>query len=117
MLKVWMSHGDKVTAARRASPSWPPPTAFRSPPWPTKNALLRRAVPPGSDPHRAGPGAAAPLRAGSAAARPCGHADNIIDDQIAKRPRAGGRDEVILGLSGGVDSSVAARCTRPSATS
>ncbi|MCK7592988.1 glutamine-hydrolyzing GMP synthase [Pseudomarimonas salicorniae] len=35
-------------------------------------------------------------------------ADNIIDDQIARVRDTVGRDEVILGLSGGVDSSVVA---------
>jgi GMP synthase (glutamine-hydrolysing) len=33
---------------------------------------------------------------------------NIIDDAIAARARAGGQGKVLLGLSGGVDSSVVA---------
>jgi hypothetical protein len=37
-LNVWMSHGDHVSVAPPASPSPPPPTAFRWPPWPTKKS-------------------------------------------------------------------------------
>jgi GMP synthase (glutamine-hydrolysing) len=76
----------------------------RSPP------LLRRAVPPGSDPHPAGQGASwSTLRARHLRLRACGPPATIIDDAIAKIRRSGGQaTKVILGLSGGVDSSVVA---------
>ena len=38
MLKVWMSHGDKVTAMRLASSSWPRTKLARSRAWPTRHA-------------------------------------------------------------------------------
>jgi GMP synthase (glutamine-hydrolysing) len=108
MLKVWMSHGDKVTEL---------PPGFKlmaSTQLPDRRhgrrgaPLLRRAVPPRSHAHRAGQGAARALRARHLRrparlgdARPHRRGGGAIREQV-------GDEEVILGLSGGVDSSVAA---------
>ena len=57
-------------------------------------ALVRRAVPPGSDPHQAGRGACcAASWSTSAAAKPCGPPANIIEDQIARVRAQVGDDE------------------------
>jgi GMP synthase (glutamine-hydrolysing) len=108
-LDVWMSHGDRVTAlpegfratARTASVAivamadearrWygvqfhPEVTHTTS-----GEAILRRFV------------------LDLCACAPLWTAANIIDDQIARVRRQVGNDEVLLGLSGGVDSSVVA---------
>ena len=110
MLKVWMSHGDKVTrAAGRASRCWRRRRAARSPasadeargyygvqfhPEVTHTvqgrALLNRFV------------------LDIAGARPDWVMGNYIDEAVARIREQVGSEEVLLGLSGGVDSSVAA---------
>ena len=105
-----MSHGDRVTAAPpgftvTARTDRSPIAAMAD----EDAALVRRAVPPGSDPHhvRARRCCAASWST-SAAAQRCGPPANIIEDQIARVRAQVGDDEVLLGLSGGVDSSVVA---------
>ena len=63
LLDVWMSHGDKVTAIPSdfvtiASTDTCPFAIKR------RKTLLRRAVPPGSDPHPSGPAHAGAFRTG-----------------------------------------------------
>ena len=81
----------------------------RSPPWPTSRG--------GSTPCSSTPKSRTRCRASacssascarSAAARPLWSAGNIIDDAIARVRAQVGKDKVLLGLSGGVDSSVVA---------
>lgn len=106
---VWMSHGDHVTQAPddfviTACTDGVPIAAFKhqSKPWhgvqfhpevthtPSGTELLRRFV------------------VGLCGCQTLWTAEHIIDDQIARVRAQVGDDEVILGLSGGVDSSVVA---------
>ena len=109
MLKVWMSHGDKVTelppgfALMASTPSCPIAGmadegrgyyAVQFHPEVTHTVkgreLLERFV------------------LGICGARPDWVMGNYIDEAVARITQARSKDEVILGLSGGVDSSVAA---------
>ena len=110
MLKVWMSHGDKVLEmppgfALMAST----PNRARSPQWPT-----RRAVSTACNGTRKSRTPCRAARCSNASCcRLCGaRADwemgHYIDEAVAKIREQVGSEQVILGLSGGVDSSVAA---------
>ena len=108
-LDVWMSHGDKVTgdAGRLPHPGQHPELpdrrhGRRCP------RLLRRAIPPGSHPHQAGPAHSLALRPRHLRLRRAVDPSNIVDDAIATVRAQVGSSKVLLGLSGGVDSSVVA---------
>jgi hypothetical protein len=73
-----------------------------------EDAVLRRAVPPEVTHTRQGRASSSASATRSAAAATCGRRRNIIDDAIAQVREQVGDDEVLLGLSGGVDSSVVA---------
>ncbi len=109
MLDVWMSHGDKVAAL---------PPGFRLIGFdrvvPDRGdgrrgaRLLRAAVPPRGHAHPAGRRDPRPLRARDLRLRRgLEHADYVAEAVARVREQVGDED-VILGLSGGVDSSVAA---------
>jgi len=66
----------------------------------------------GSDPHVAGQGHTGPLRARDVRLRTGMEHAQLHLRSGRKDPRASGHDEVILNLSGGVDSSVPAALTR-----
>jgi GMP synthase (glutamine-hydrolysing) len=103
MLKVWMSHGDKVT---ELPPGFKLMASTASCPI-AGMADEARATPCSSTrshAHRAGRGAAAALRAGHLRRAPTGSWATTSRGG-RQDPRAGGRRGVILGLSGGVDSS------------
>ena len=109
MLNVWMSHGDKVTELPpgfklMASTDSCPIAGMADEDAP----FLRRAVPSRSHAHAAGPAILDRFVLEICGARP----DWVMRDHIAEAVEAirkqVGDEEVILGLSGGVDSSVAA---------
>ena len=106
-----MSHGDHVT---KAPPGFDRHRAHRPHPDRRHGATKRKRwygvqFHPGSHAHQAGRRrCCAASSSTSAAARRCGPPRNIIDDQIARVRAQVGTDEVMLGLSGGVDSSVVA---------
>ena len=109
-LPVWMSHGDCVTEAPAgftvtAESAGAPVAAF-------EDLAGRRAgvqFHPEVGAHRARPGDArrASSTTSPASSRP-GRPSNIIDEQVAAIRAQVGDKEVICGLSGGVDSAVAA---------
>ena len=107
--QVWMSHGDAVT---------PPPPGLHRDRVDGGRAgrgvrgrrarAGRRAVPPRGAAHRARPGDPAALPVRHRRRRPSWTEANIIDEQVAAiRAQVGGK-RVMCGLSGGVDSAVAA---------
>jgi GMP synthase (glutamine-hydrolysing) len=109
MLKVWMSHGDKVTELPpgfklMASTDSCPIAGMADEAAP----LLRRAVPPRSHAHRARARPAGALRARHLRRPPDWVMRDHIAEAVEKIREQVGDEEVILGLSGGVDSSVAA---------
>jgi GMP synthase (glutamine-hydrolysing) len=109
ILKVWMSHGDKVTELPpgfklMASTDSCPIAGMADEAAP----LLRRAVPPRSDAHRARRRHPAQVRARRLRLRPDWVMGDYIEEAVARIREQVGDEEVILGLSGGVDSSVAA---------
>ena len=72
-------------------------------------AILRPAIPSGSHAYLAGRRDPAPLRARDRRLRArAGRPGNIIEDSVARIRAQVGTDKVLLGLSGGVDSSVLA---------
>ena len=95
-LDVWMSHGDKVTGLPPGfnviaeTPSCPI-AAMADEPRP-----LRRAVPPGSDPHQARHRNDPPLRA-ARGRQPSVTMPNYIDEAVKKIREQVGDEEVILG--------------------
>ena len=107
--QCWMSHRDSITV---------PPAGFDVLASTQRRAgrrdggprarLLRHPVPPRGRPHAQGHGhpPCVPLRG----LRLCSgvHAESIIDESIRKIREQVGESKAILGLSGGVDSSVAA---------
>jgi GMP synthase (glutamine-hydrolysing) len=102
-----MSHGDRVTAAAGfnvIARTDRMPVAR----WPTRPALVRRAVPSRSHPHQQGEAMLRRFVVDICGCATLWTAANIIEDQIARVREQVGSDEVILGLSGGVDSSVVA---------
>ncbi len=108
MLKVWMSHGDKVTEFPPGFKLMASPRAVRLPAWPTSNAV--------SMPSSSIPRSRTRCRAGrfwsasywtSAPSPRTGSCATTWRKQSKIRAQVG-NEEVILGLSGGVDSSVAA---------
>jgi GMP synthase (glutamine-hydrolysing) len=108
MLKVWMSHGDKVTELPpgfkvMASTQLPHRRHGRR-----KPPLLRRAVPPRSHAHRARQGLLERFVLGICGTRADWIMGDYIEEAVQKIREQVGDEEVILGLSGGVDSSVAA---------
>ena len=110
MLKVWMSHGDKVTALppgfklMASTPSCPIAGMADE-----ARGYYARAVPSRGHAHAAGPRAARTASCSTSPARkPDWVMGNYIDEAVARIREQVGDEEVILGLSGGVDSSVAA---------
>ena len=108
MLKVWMSHGDKVNGVATASSSWLPPRVARSRAWPMKNGLYGVQFHPEVTHTR--PGEAMLTRF---VIEICGctldwNMPDYVQESVDRIRAEVGDDEVILGLSGGVDSSVAA---------
>ena len=109
VLKVWMSHGDKVAEMPPDSSSWPPPKRARLRAWPTKSARFY-----GVQFH---PEVTHTLQGKALLQRfvydICGCAGDwnmpdYVAESVARIRTQVGDDEVVLGLSGGVDSSVAA---------
>ena len=110
MLKVWMSHGDKVTALppgfklMASTPSCPIAGMADE-----ARGYYARAVPPRGHAHAAGPRHARTASCStSAGAKPDWVMGDYIAEAVARIREQVGDEEVILGLSGGVDSSVAA---------
>ena len=110
LLDVWMSHGDRVVEL-------PPGFKVRSPPrptcrsraWPTRYAgSTRCSSTPRSRTRRQGARIYERFLHGSAAAIRSWNAGNIIEDAVARVREQVGGGKVLLGLSGGVDSSVVA---------
>ena len=110
VLDVWMSHGDRVddAAARLQADGVSSADAPLAAMADEIAPLLRRAVPSRSHAHAAGQGAARALRARDLRLRAAGAIGNIIEDAIARVRAQVGKGKVLLGLSGGVDSSVVA---------
>jgi GMP synthase (glutamine-hydrolysing) len=109
MLKVWMSHGDKVTelppgfALMASTPSCPIAGMADE-----RAATTRCSSIPRSPTPSRGASCSSASSSRSAAAKPDWVMGNYIDEAVARIRDQVGDDEVILGLSGGVDSSVAA---------
>jgi GMP synthase (glutamine-hydrolysing) len=70
--------------------------------------LLRRAVPPRSHAHHQGQARSMPASCTTSAAAGDWNMPDYVEEAIEKVREQVGKEEVILGLSGGVDSSVAA---------
>jgi GMP synthase (glutamine-hydrolysing) len=106
--EVWMSHGDRVTALARDSRCSAPPPAR-----PARSSAIRRAT---STPSSSTPRSTTPRTARASCAnftRIAGFTGDWTmaayrDEAIAKIRAQVGTERVICGLSGGVDSSVAA---------
>src|SRR5687768_3307505 len=108
-LDVWMSHGDRVTAL---------PPGFRATARTQSVAIVAMAdearrwygvqFHPEVTHTRSGEAMLRRFVLDICACEPLWTAANIIDDQIARVRQQVGNDEVLLGLSGGVDSSVVA---------
>jgi GMP synthase (glutamine-hydrolysing) len=108
-LDVWMSHGDRVTAL---------PPGFRTTARTQSVAIVAMAdearrwygvqFHPEVTHTRSGEAMLRRFVLDICGCRPLWTAANIIDDQIARVREQVGNDEVLLGLSGGVDSSVVA---------
>ena len=109
MLKVWMSHGDKVTsmppgfALMASTPSCPIAGIADD-----DTPLLRGAVPSRGDAHLQGRAILERFVLDLCGARPDWVMRDYVEEAVASVRAQVGADEVILGLSGGVDSSVAA---------
>ena len=106
---VWMSHRDSVVAAppgARVTASSPttPIAAFEDP----DARPLRRAVPPGGRPHAAGQQMLENFLYDVAGAPPAWTPAAVIEEQVERIRAQVGSERVICGLSGGVDSAVAA---------
>ena len=107
---VWMSHGDAVSAgARRASPS---PPARRTPRSPRSRTSTGGWPACSTTPRWCTPSSARRCCAGScydvAGIAPDWNPQSILDEQVAAIRAVVGAEKVICGLSGGVDSAVAA---------
>jgi GMP synthase (glutamine-hydrolysing) len=108
MLKVWMSHGDKVT---ELPPGFKLMASTDSCPiagMADEAGALRGAVPPRSHAHGAGQGLLERFVLGICGTRADWIMRDHIEEAVQKIREQVGDEEVILGLSGGVDSSVAA---------
>ena len=110
MLKVWMSHGDKVTRLpdgfmlMASTPSCPIAG------WPTKREATTACSSIPKSRTRCRASSCSTVRARYRAAR--GRLDDgiFIDEAVARIREQVGHEEVLLGLSGGVDSASRRRC-------
>jgi GMP synthase (glutamine-hydrolysing) len=107
--QVWMSHGDKVT---RLAPGFRPVAASAGAPFAViaddERRIYGDAVPPRSGPHARRRQAARTSSATSAAVPATGRWPGFRKTKIAEIRAQVGEGRVICGLSGGVDSAVAA---------
>ncbi len=108
-LNVWMSHGDRVTAVPEgftvtASTDTVPIVAMAD----EARRYYGVQFHPEVTHTQSGEALLSPLRQGNLRLPRLWTAANIIEDQIARVHALVGDDEVLLGLSGGVDSSVVA---------
>ena len=109
LLDVWMSHGDRVERCRRASRPRRSHSDMPLAAMADENAqVLRRAVPSGSHAHAAGRADPRALRARDLRLRSALGRGQHHRRRIARVREQVGKGKVLLGLSGGVDSSVVA---------
>ena len=109
LLDVWMSHGDKVTALPPGFATiWQQRRSRHRGDGRSAARLLRGAVPSRSHAHEAGGCHPRALRADICGCAQDWNMADYVDEAVAAVRAQVGDGKVILGLSGGVDSSVAA---------
>jgi GMP synthase (glutamine-hydrolysing) len=109
LLDVWMSHGDKVTELPAGLQGHRLQRVHAHRRHGRRGAqVLRGAVPPRGHPHDQGPEMIARFVHDICGCQHDWNMPDYVNEAIAKVRAQVGSDEVILGLSGGVDSSVVA---------
>jgi GMP synthase (glutamine-hydrolysing) len=107
-LDVWMSHGDKVTRCRKTSTSWPAPRAARSPACSDERRYYGVQFHPEVTHTKQGGRILSRFVLDICGCEALWTPSKIAEDAIAQVRAQVGTDNVLLGLSGGVDSSVVA---------